>query len=202
MKPTYHTLGQCEYHDIHLKMVEFTNQRSSNTIDEVWFVEHEPVFTLGRKGSRNNVLVDSEIPFANSDRGGDITYHGPGQLIVYCLFDIKRMQLGVKSLVSGLEEIFIQYLSGFGIVGHRIASAPGVYVENRKIASLGLRVRNGRSFHGMAINVDMDLKPFTFINPCGLKGMEVTQLKELGIQKNCDEVSIEISGLINKQFFI
>ncbi len=201
MSPIFRHLGLRCYEDIHEEMQQFTNQRSSDTNDEIWYVEHSPVFTLGRNNDRENVLVESDIPFVKSDRGGDVTYHGPGQLIVYCLIDLKRCQLGVKSLVSGLEDIFIQYLYGYEIAAHRIESAPGVYVSGEKIASLGLRVRNGCSFHGMSINVDMDLTPFTYINPCGLEGMKVTQLTTLGIKKTCSDVATELSELMIKQFY-
>ncbi len=182
-------------------MSEFTNSRDEYTDDEIWFVQHNPVFTLGRNGNKSNLLVDSDIPLVHSDRGGDVTYHGPGQLLVYCLMDLKRLQLGVKALVYGLEEIIIQYLSEFGVLGQRIQTAPGVYVQGSKLASLGLRVRSGCSFHGVAINVHMDTKPFTWINPCGLEGMEVTQLSQLGIHKSCDQVASGISNLMIKQFY-
>ena len=122
-------MGERNYKDIHQNMQQFTDQRQDNANDEIWFVEHPPVFTLGRNKDKENVLVESDIPFVKSDRGGDVTYHGPGQLIVYCLLDLKRRQLGVKSLVSGLEDIFIQYLYGYEIDAHRIESAPGVYVK-------------------------------------------------------------------------
>ncbi len=190
-----------DYSEIHQKMRIFTDERNDDTCDQVWFVQHTPVFTLGRNQSRQNILMPSEIPVVQSDRGGDVTYHGPGQLVIYCLFDLQRMQLGVKALVAGLEEMFIRYLANFNISGQRLPNAPGVYVENKKIASLGLRVRRGCSFHGLAINVDMDLTPFTYIHPCGLKDMQVTQLANLGITRNCEQVATEISTLIEQQFY-
>jgi lipoyl(octanoyl) transferase len=199
--PTMRYLGERDYRLVHANMCDFTDNRSENTDDEIWFVQHKPVFTLGRNGNKSNFLVNSDIPLVHSDRGGDVTYHGPGQLVVYCLMDLKRLQLGVKSLVHGLEEVTIQYLSEFDVLGQRIQSAPGVYVQGDKLASLGLRVRNGCSFHGLAINVNMDVKPFTYINPCGLEGMKVTQLSQLGIDKNCDEVASRIFTLIIKQFY-
>ena len=202
MSPIFRHLGLRTYTDVHQEMQQFTDQRVEETNDEFWFVEHPPVFTLGRNKQKEHVLVESDIPFVKSDRGGDVTYHGPGQLIVYCLIDLKRCQLGVKSLVSGLEDIFIQYLYGYEIDAHRIESAPGVYVNGEKIGSLGLRVRNGCSFHGMSINVDMDLTPFTYINPCGLEGMRVTQLSALGLQKTCSDVATELSEAIIKQFYL
>lgn len=199
--PNFHWLGLCDYQDMHVKMQAFTDSRTIESIDEVWFVEHPSVFTLGRNGSKQNILVESEIPVVQSNRGGDVTYHGPGQLVVYCLLDLNRLRLGVKSLVWGLEEVFIQYLSNYDVIGQRIEKAPGVYVEGRKVASLGLRVRKGCSFHGMAINVDMDLNPFSKINPCGLQGMKVAQLSDLGIQRNCDQVASELSEFILQQFY-
>lgn len=199
--PKFRSLPLSPYNEIHQQMRAFTDSREDATCDEIWFVQHQPVFTLGRNESRENILTASDIPVVQSDRGGDVTYHGPGQLIIYCLFDLQRLQLGVKALVSGLEELFIQYLAGFDVIGQRIESAPGVYVDNKKIASLGLRVRKGCSFHGMAINVDMDLTPFSYIHPCGLEGMRTTQLIDLGIQRDCDQVASDLSELIVQQFY-
>ncbi len=201
LKPIVRYLGEGNYQNVHANMCEFTDGRNQQTEDEVWFVQHEPVFTLGRNASKNNLLVDSDIPLVQSDRGGDVTYHGPGQLVVYCLIDLKRLRLGVKSLVYGLEEVIIQFLSEFNVLGQRIETAPGVYVNGDKLASLGLRVRNGCSFHGFAINVNMDLTPFTYINPCGLENMKVTQLSQLGIHKSCDEVASSVSNFIIQQFY-
>ena len=199
--PIVRYLHERDYSIVHRLMSEFTDKRNENTNDEIWFVQHESVFTLGRNGNKSNFLVNSDIPLVYSDRGGDVTYHGPGQLIVYCLIDLKRLQLGVRSLVHGLEEIVIKYLSEFNVSGQRMQSAPGIYVQGDKLASLGLRVRKGCSSHGLSINVNMDMKPFTCINPCGLKGMKVTQLSQLGINENCDEVALSLSKLIIKQFY-
>ena len=199
--PIVKYLGKQDYGVMHKKMHEFTDARDENTDDEIWFLQHEPVFTLGRNGNKSNFLVNSDIPLVHSDRGGDVTYHGPGQLLVYCLMDLKRLRLGVKALVYGLAEVTIQYLSAFDMLGERIKSAPGVYVHGNKLASLGLRVRKGCSFHGLAINVNMDTKPFTYINPCGLEGMKVVQLSQLGINENCEEVASMLSNLIVKQFY-
>ena len=199
--PEFRSLPLSPYSEIHQQMRAFTDGRDALTRDEIWFVQHLPVFTLGRNESRKNILVPTEIPVVQSDRGGDVTYHGPGQLIIYCLLDLQRLQLGVKALVAGLEEIFIQYLENFNIAGERIDNAPGVYVDNKKIASLGLRVRKGCSFHGMAINVDMDLTPFSYIHPCGLAGMRATQLVDLGVQRDCDQVASDLSELIKQQFY-
>lgn len=200
--PEFRHLPLTPYSDIHMQMRSFTDRRSAATRDQVWFVQHTPVFTLGRNESRQNILVASDIPVVQSDRGGDVTYHGPGQLIVYCLFDLQRMQLGVKALVTGLEEMFIRYLASFQIVGQRLPSAPGVYVDHKKIASLGLRVRKGCSFHGMAINVEMDLTPFSYIHPCGLRGMQVTQLKDLGVTRDCGQLASELPNFIVEQFYL
>ena len=200
-KPAAKYLNEQDSCIVHQRMKTFTDNRNENTRDEVWFVQHQPVFTLGRNGNKSNFLVTSDIPLVHSDRGGDVTYHGPGQLLVYCLIDLKRLQLGVKNLVNGLEEIVIQYLREFEVQGERMPSAPGVYVNGDKLASLGLRVRKGCSFHGLSLNVNMDTTPFSNINPCGLKGMEVTQLKQLGINKNCDEVASSLFNLIIKQFY-
>ena len=201
IKPIFRDFSKSSYEDMHMKMCDFTDQRNEETQDEIWFVEHEPVLTLGRNGNRSNVLVNSNIPVVHSDRGGDVTYHGPGQLVVYCLMDLRRLQLGVKQLVIGLEQVVIDYLAGFEIIGRRIKSAPGIYVDGEKIASLGLRVRHGCSFHGLALNIDMDLKPFTYIHPCGLEGMKVTQLSSLGVQVDCHEVALQLTELIDQQFY-
>lgn len=193
--------GLSDYVVMHDKMKHFVNERDDQSVDEIWFVQHMPVFTLGRNESRQNILTESAIPIVQSDRGGDVTYHGPGQLIIYCLFDIKRLGIGIKSLVAGLEQIVIEYLARFDVLAHRIESAPGVYVDHKKIASLGLRVRNGYTFHGIAINVDMDLQPFTYINPCGLQNMQMTQMSDLGVQTNCEQLEIEITEMIIQQFY-
>ncbi len=199
--PVFRTIAERDYQSVYVRMVEFTNQRDPATCDEVWFVEHNPVFTVGRNGNIRNLLIDTDIPLIQSDRGGDITYHGPGQLVVYCLLDLRRLGFGVRGLVHGLEEVVINYLSEFSIQGHRINKAPGVYVDNRKLASLGLRVRHGCTFHGLAININMNLEPFGFIHPCGLMNMQVTQLESLGIQDTRDQVACALSALITRQFY-
>ena len=199
--PVFKQLGRCDYQYSYSQMRAFTNKRAPQDADEVWFLEHNPVFTLGTNARQENILSQADIPLVQSDRGGDVTYHGPGQLVVYCLFDLKRLQLGVKSLVSGLEEICIEYLSAQGLVGERLKSAPGVYVDGKKIASLGLRVKSGCCFHGMAINVDMDLTPFSYIHPCGLTGMQVTQLRDLAVDCTCRQLAADLSGRIIQQFY-
>lgn len=162
-------------------MQDFTEQRTAATADELWFLEHPPVFTLGRNGKEEHLLDPGTIPVIRVDRGGQVTYHGPGQLVVYTLLDLRRRQLGVQSLVNRLEQAVIDLLAAQAVPAHRRAGAPGVYVEGRKIAALGLRVRRGCSFHGLSLNVDMDLAPFARINPCGYRDLEVTQLADLGV---------------------
>lgn len=199
--PAIKSLGLVDYLATHEAMLSFTDARTEHTQDECWVLQHQPVFTLGRNANRSNFIAQPEIRVIQSDRGGDVTYHGPGQLIIYCLLDLKRLQLGVKSLVAVLEESVIQLLSDFGVHGERQLNAPGVYVDKQKLASLGLRVKKGCSYHGLAINVDMDLKPFAFIHPCGLKHMQVTQLADLGIQLSCDQVASVLTEKIIRQIY-
>lgn len=159
-------------------MQEFTLARTAHTPDEIWLVEHAPVYTRGRNAKE--VAPSGCIPAFDTDRGGDLTYHGPGQLVVYTLFDLTRLGLGVRDLVSGIEQTILLALGGFGVGAHTRAGAPGVYVEGAKIASLGLRIRGGRSYHGLALNVAMDLAPFSSIAPCGSRGLRMTQLVDCG----------------------
>jgi lipoyl(octanoyl) transferase len=160
-------------------MKNFTDQRTPETIDEMWLLEHAPVFTQGQNGKPEHVLSTSNIPVIKSDRGGQITYHGPGQLIIYLLLDVKRKKFNIRELVTHLENSVIQLLAEYQITAAAKCSAPGVYVANKKICSVGLRIRRGCSYHGLALNVNMDLAPFAQINPCGFAGLEMTQLKEL-----------------------
>lgn len=169
-------------------MIDFTAARSETTPDELWLCEHPPVYTLGRAGKPEHRLVDNGIPLVKVDRGGQITYHGPGQAVVYSLLDLKRRGLGVRALVDRLERAVIELLAGYGVAARRLDGAPGVYVEHggnsiypAKIAALGLRVTRGRSYHGLSLNVDMDLAPFSAIHPCGHAGMPVTQTRDLSI---------------------
>jgi len=157
----------------------FTAARDANTTDEFWFLQHPPVYTLGLNGKRHHLLHDTSIPLVQTDRGGQITYHGPGQLVGYLLVDIARRQLGIKEFVFHIEQALINLLAGFDITAERLAGAPGIYVEGAKIAALGLRVKHGRTYHGLALNIDMDLEPFRHINPCGYRNMPVTQLSAL-----------------------
>ncbi len=159
----------------------FTDGRSADTRDEIWVMEHPAVFTLGRAGRREHLLAPGDIPVVQVDRGGQVTYHGPGQIVLYTLIDLPRRGLGVRRLVATLEEAIVALLAARGVAGHSRAGAPGVYVEGRKIAALGLRVRRGCSFHGLALNVDCDLEPFGRIDPCGYPGLPVTRTRDEGI---------------------
>lgn len=179
--PVVRRLGRVEYEPTWRAMQAFTAEREPDTPDELWLVEHPPVFTLGQAGKREHVLTDIGIPVVPIDRGGQVTYHGPGQVVVYLLLDLRRRGYGVKELVRRLEQAVIDLLAGVGVTAVRLDGAPGVYVDGAKIAALGLRIRNGCSYHGMALNVDMDLAPFSAINPCGYEGLAVTQTRNLGI---------------------
>jgi len=173
-------LGRVDYEPTWRAMQRFTDERGPDTPDEVWLLEHPPVFTLGLAADPSHVLAPGEIPVIQIDRGGQVTYHGPGQLVAYPLVDVKRLGISVRGLVTALERAVIDYVAGFGITAVGRRDAPGVYVDGRKLAALGLRIRRHASYHGLALNVDMDLAPFSRINPCGMAGLEVTQLKDLG----------------------
>ena len=173
-------LGRAQYLDTWRAMQAFTDQRGADTPDELWVLEHEPVFTLGMNADPAHLLAPGDIPVVQVDRGGQVTYHGPGQLVVYPLIDLRRAGLGVRDLVTALEQAVIATAAVFGIVAAPRPGAPGVYVEGAKLASVGIRVRRGASYHGAAINVDMDLGPFSRINPCGFEGLAMTQLAALG----------------------
>jgi len=176
------SLGQQDYEPLWRRMQRFTDERTADTPDELWFTEHPPVFTLGLNASREHLLAPGDIPVVQVDRGGQVTYHGPGQLMIYPLFDLKRAKLNIRDLVTALEQSIVDLARDFGIAAQAKKDAPGVYVGGRKIASVGLRIRRGASFHGMALNVDMDLEPFTRINPCGFSDLQVTDLKRLGVR--------------------
>ncbi|HPE59113.1 MAG TPA: lipoyl(octanoyl) transferase LipB [Thiolinea sp.] len=193
---TARVLGrELAYQPILEKMQAFTRQRDENTADELWFLEHEPVFTLGRNGKKEHVLDPGSIPVLPIDRGGQVTYHGPGQLVAYLLLDVRRNGLGVRELVMGMEQAVIGLLSAHGIRARGDRDAPGVYVDGKKIAALGLRVSRGRTYHGLSLNVDMDLSPFRRINPCGYAGLEVTQCRDLGIEDG----PLELAGMLGLQ---
>lgn len=168
-------------------MQRFTDERTEHTPDEIWFLEHPPVYTLGMNASPAHVLAPGDIPVVQIDRGGQVTYHGPGQLVVYPLIDLRRAGLGVRDLVTALERSVIDYVAQFGVVAECRRSAPGVYVDNRKLASVGIRIRRGSSYHGIALNVTLDTEPFTRINPCGYVGLEVTRLADLASVQSVDE---------------
>lgn len=180
-------LGRREYEPVLRAMQRFAERNRDDESDELWMVQHPPVYTRGLN-CRMEPLRCNGIPVVATDRGGQITYHGPGQLVAYTLLDIRRRKLGVKKLVSLLEQSVIDLLGAYGIQGERRDKAPGIYVDGRKIAALGIRIRHGCSYHGLSLNVDMDLAPFTDIDPCGYKGLEVTQLRDLGVTDSVDEV--------------
>jgi lipoyl(octanoyl) transferase len=185
-------LGRQDYNQVWEEMQDFTADRSDATPDEIWMVEHNPVFTLGLAGKREHLLNPGSIPIIQSDRGGQVTYHGPGQLLAYIMFDLRRANTGVRRMVEALQDSVIELLRQHHVSAHTLTKAPGVYVDNRKVAALGLRVRRGCSFHGLSLNVDMDLEPFSRINPCGYPGLEVTQLKELGIELDLTQASEQL----------
>jgi len=169
-------LGVMDYEPVWRAMQAFTDRRDASTPDELWLVQHPPVFTQGQAGRAEHLLAPGDIPVIQVDRGGQVTYHGPGQIVCYPLIDIVRLQLGVRALVCGIEQAIIDVLKSYGVDAQLVEGAPGVYVDGVKIASLGLRIRRGKSFHGLAFNVDMDLEPFQRINPCGYRGLQVTHL--------------------------
>ena len=177
---------ELEYLPTWQAMQQFTDTRHAGTADELWFLQHPPVYTLGKNGKTSHVLNAADIPVVNIDRGGQVTYHGPGQLVVYTLLDLKRMKLGIRDAVTLLEDSIIALLTDYGLESVSQRDAPGVYVNNAKIAALGLRVRKGCCFHGLALNVDMDLTPYEGINPCGYEGLQVTQLSDF-----VSDISIE-----------
>src|SRR5262245_25589476 len=175
-------LGRVEYAPTWREMQDFTSQRAAGTPDELWLLEHPPVYTLGVAGREAHLpRVANDIPVGKTDRGGQITYHGPGPVVIYVLLDLRRPGLGVRRLVRLMENAVIDLLAGYGIAGSGRLEAPGVYVDGAKVAALGLRIRDGRSYHGLAFNVDMDLSPFHAIDPCGYSGLAVTQARDLGI---------------------
>lgn len=178
--PLLRFLGRVEYLPTWQRMREITDTRDAGTPDEIWFLEHPPVFTLGMNASSEHLLAPGDIPVVAIDRGGQVTYHGPGQLVVYPLVDLRRSGLGVRDMVTALEQAVCDTAADQGIDAYPRREAPGVYVQGKKLASVGLRVRRGCTYHGLAFNLDMDLEPFTRINPCGYQGLEVTQFSELG----------------------
>lgn len=194
MKLHVHHLGLQAYTDVWHDMQYFTEQRTSRTDDEIWFVQHPPVFTLGKNGNPDDIHNPEDIPVVKVDRGGQVTYHGPGQLMIYPLIDLKRARLGVRSLVTALEQTVVDLSADYGVAACSRSDAPGVYVQDRKIASVGLRVRRGASYHGMALNIDLDLEPFSRINPCGFSDLEVTDLQSVGIQQERNVIQAQVQN--------
>lgn len=191
-------LGLTDYVKVWEAMQDFTKNRGENTPDELWVVEHPSVFTLGRNGEPEHILKESNIPIVKVDRGGQVTYHGPGQIVIYFLLDLHRRKLGIRRLVTLIEEAIIELLAQFEIQANSESKAPGVYVEGKKIAALGLRVSKGRTTHGLSLNVDMDLSPFSYINPCGYKNLEITQTRNLGIDQTINELANKLHALLIK----
>ncbi|GFE83052.1 octanoyltransferase [Steroidobacter agaridevorans] len=193
MAPELRWLGRVEYEPTWRAMQTFTSERDAATPDQIWFLEHPPVFTLGMNAAPEHLLAPGDIPVVQIDRGGQVTYHGPGQLVVYPLLDVRRAGLGVRQLVMALESAIIDLLASWNIEAVAKREAPGVYVNGRKVASIGLRIRRGSSYHGLAFNVAMDLQPFQRINPCGYRGLEVTDLRSLGVNASVQEVADALS---------
>ena len=193
-------LGRQPYETTWNAMKAFTDQRDSDTIDELWLLEHDPVFTLGQAGKMEHVLMPGDIPVVPVDRGGQVTYHGPGQIVGYPLIDLRRAGVGVRELVCKIEQALIDTMEHWNIVAERVEGAPGVYVGGAKVGALGLRVRRGCSFHGLAFNVNMDLEPFHRINPCGYKGLAVTQVLDLGGPSQLADVENVLIGEFCRQF--
>ena len=175
------SLGRVEYEPTWRAMQAFTAERTTATPDEIWLLEHPPVYTLGQAGRPEHLIAATDVPIVPIDRGGQITYHGPGQVVAYVLVDLRRRGYGIRELVRRMEQAVIDLLAGHGVAAQRLEGAPGVYVNGAKIAALGLRVKQGCTYHGLAFNVDMDLSPFAAINPCGYPGMAVTQCRDLGV---------------------
>lgn len=192
-------LGQVAYEPTFQAMQDFTAKRTAETPDELWIVEHPPVYTLGQAGKPEHILRDVGIPIVKIDRGGQVTYHGPGQVVIYLLLDLPRLKIKVRELVTAIEQAVIDLLAEYGVIAERRDGAPGVYVGNAKVAALGLRIRNGCSYHGVSLNVDMDLSPFTAINPCGYAGLEVVQTKDLNIPLTAHEAGERLSHYLLQQ---
>ena len=192
-------LGRQPYQPVWDAMERFTAERGEHGIDELWLLEHDPVYTLGQAGKPEHVLMPGDIPVIRCNRGGQVTYHGPGQLVAYPLIDIRRLGIGVRELVNRIEQAIIDTLAHWRISAERRSGAPGVYVGEAKIAALGLRVRHGCSFHGLAFNVNMDLTPFYGINPCGYTGLQVTQMLELAGETALSEVAAELVSQLSRQ---
>jgi lipoyl(octanoyl) transferase len=192
--------GRVPYEPTWRAMQDFTAQRDAATPDELWLVEHPPVYTLGQAGKAEHLLHVTDIPLVKIDRGGQITYHGPGQVVGYLLLDLHRRGLKVREMVNLLEQALIDCIADYGLDARRKDGAPGVYIDDAKVAALGLRVKNGCSYHGLSLNVDMDLTPFTWINPCGYSGLQTIQLKDFGVTEGPDEVATRLLGHLQRHF--
>jgi lipoyl(octanoyl) transferase len=191
--PVIRTLGLVEYQPTWDAMQRFTNERDSATQDEIWLVQHAPVYTQGQAGKPEHLLHSTPIPVIKIDRGGQITYHGPGQIIVYLLLDLRRWKINVRELVRLMEQAVIDLLRDYGVAAQSRTEAPGVYVDHAKIAALGLKIRNGCCYHGLALNVDMDLTPFSLINPCGYAGLRVTQCRDQGVAERIEILHAQLA---------
>lgn len=189
------SLGRQPYEPIWAAMQTFTDERDENTTDELWVLEHDPVFTQGQAGKEEHILAPGDIPIVKVDRGGQVTYHGPGQLVVYFLLDIRRRKMGVRQLVNAIEDAIVAMMAEYGVEAAARPDAPGVYVNGAKLCSLGLRIRKGCSFHGLALNVDMDLEPFLRINPCGYAGMQMVQSKDLNGPQSVNEAALHVTQI-------
>jgi len=199
LKPVVKRLGRVDYQPTFQAMLDFTASRTAETPDEIWIVEHPPVYTLGQAGKPEHILKDVGIPVVKIDRGGQVTYHGPGQVVIYLLLDLARLKTKVRELVTAIEQAVIDLLAGHGLTAERRDGAPGVYVGDAKIAALGLRIRNGCSYHGVSLNVDMDLSPFAAINPCGYAGLKVVQTKDFNIPLTAHEAGEQLSQHLLRQ---
>lgn len=199
MLPIIKRLGRVAYEPTFAAMQAFTAERTAETPDELWIVEHPPVYTLGQAGKPEHILRDIGIPLVKIDRGGQVTYHGPGQVVVYLLLDLHRLGIKVRELVNAIEQAVIDLLAEQGVTAERRDGAPGVYVGEAKIAALGLRIRNGCSYHGVSLNVDMDLSPFAAINPCGYAGLQVVQTRDLNIPLTPHEAGERLSQHLLQQ---
>lgn len=199
MLPVVKRLGRVDYEPTFQAMQDFTATRTAETPDELWVVEHPPVYTLGQAGKPEHILRDIGIPLVKIDRGGQVTYHGPGQVVIYLLLDLPRLKIKVRELVTAIEQAVIDLLAEYSVTAERRDGAPGVYVGDAKIAALGLRIRNGCSYHGVSLNVDMDLSPFDVINPCGYAGLQVIQTKDLNIPLTAHEAGEQLSQYLLQQ---
>ena len=201
--PSVRNLGRVEYEPTWQAMLDFTATRDEDTPDELWICEHPPVYTLGQAGKPEHLLADVGIPLVKIDRGGQITYHGPGQVVIYLLIDLARRDLKVRELVTRIEQAMIDFLGEHGVAAERLDGAPGVYIKRQgivaKIGALGLRIRKGRCYHGLSLNVDMDLSPFNAINPCGYAGMAVTQTRDLGVLLTPAQAGEALVAHLNRQ---